>query len=129
MNTFFRSDLDVVVVCHPIKECMAMSSCDRVHFVDWSAIANQLNMKVVTPLKFKFSGVLVRSVLEERLFSVLATANGEPHIVSAQPLAAGLLVTFSHGKSALFPASFLRSHLPWYQFDLVSDIAHIAGLP
>ena len=37
----------------------------------------------------------------------------------AEPLADGVFIEFSDGKSAFYPATFLRSHMPWYMLDLI----------
>ena len=39
-------------------------------------------------------------------------------VVHAEWLREGVLIKFADGKSALYPLSFLRSHLPWYEFDV-----------
>lgn len=38
-----------------------------------------------------------------------------------ESLGGGVLVQFADGKGALFPASFLRTHLPWYELDLIEE--------
>ena len=43
----------------------------------------------------------------------------DPFIFRAERLANGVFIEFTDGKSALYPASFLRSHLPWYMLDLI----------
>ena len=42
----------------------------------------------------------------------------QPHIISAERLGLGVVVDFSDGNAALFPASFLVAHRAWYAIDV-----------
>lgn len=49
--------------------------------------------------------------------------------VIAERLGNGVFIEFDDGKSALFPASFLSSHTPWYQIDVPPDLDDFLDSP
>ncbi len=44
--------------------------------------------------------------------------NSAAYVLVAERLEGGVYVEFADGTSALFPASFLQAHSPWYGIDL-----------
>ncbi len=49
------------------------------------------------------------------------TSETEPRVVAAKRIGDDAFIEFADGKSALFPASFLAAHRPWYAMELPHD--------
>ncbi len=44
-------------------------------------------------------------------------------VVATERLSKGVFVEFADGANALFPSTFLRAHLPWFQLDVLSELS------